>query len=214
MSWAITLNQLERLFADQALVPGEAWLEAIVNAVVHRSYSLAGDHTRVEIFDDRIEVTSPGRFPGIVAMSVPDEAPRYARNPRVARVLADLNFGQELGEGIRRMYEEMRLAGLQPPRYQQSPAAVHVELSGDAVDHRLDAMLPYETREVVAALRTTERLSTSELARAMGLSRPAALRRLNTLRDTGVVQWVGKSPKDPRAYWALATCSNDSNDDR
>jgi ATP-dependent DNA helicase RecG len=200
------------LFADQALVPDEAWLEAIVNAVVHRSYSLAGDHTRVEIFDDRIEVTSPGRFPGIVAMSVPDEAPRYARNPRVARVLADLNFGQELGEGIRRMYEEMRLAGLQPPRYQQSSAAVHVELSGDAVDHRLDAMLPYETREVVAALRTTERLSTSELARAMGLSRPAALRRLNTLRDTGVVQWVGKSPKDPRAYWALATYSNDSND--
>ena len=134
------------------------------------------------------------------------------RNPRIARVLADLNFGQELGEGIKRMYEEMRLAGLEPPRYQQSSAAVHVELSGDAVDHRLDAMLPYETREVVAALRTTERLSTSELARAMGLSRPAALRRLNTLRDTGVVQWVGKSPKDPRAYWALATYSNDSND--
>ena len=202
------------LFADQALVPDDAWLEAIVNAVVHRSYSLAGDHIRVEIFDDRIEVTSPGRFPGIVAMSEPDEAPRYARNPRVARVLADLNFGQELGEGIKRMYEEMRLAGLQPPRYRQSSAAVHVELSGDAVDRRLDALLPFETREVVAALRTTERLSTSELAKAMGLSRPAALRRLNTLKDTGVIQWVGKSPKDPRAYWTLSPYSNDSNDER
>lgn len=202
------------LFADQALVPDDAWLEAIVNAVVHRSYSLAGDHTRVEIFDDRIEVTSPGRFPGIVAMSAPDEAPRYARNPRIARVLADLNFGQELGEGIKRMFEEMQLAGLQPPHYRQSSAAVHVELSGDAVDRRLDAMLPHETREVVAALRTTERLSTSELAKAMGLSRPAALRRLNTLRDTGVIQWVGKSPKDPRAYWMLPPYSNDSNADR
>jgi ATP-dependent DNA helicase RecG len=193
----------EGRFGDLALVPDDAWLEAIVNAVIHRSYSLAGDHTRVEIFDDRIEVTSPGRFPGIVAMSPPDEAPRYARNPRIARVLADLNFGQELGEGIKRMYEEMRLAGLQEPLYRQSSGAVHVELSGEPVDRKLDALLPAETREIVSALRAADRLSTSELAKAMGLSRPAALKRLNTLRDAAIVQWVGKSPKDPRAYWTL-----------
>jgi ATP-dependent DNA helicase RecG len=190
-------------FAGVGLVPDDAWLEAIVNAVVHRSYSLAGDHTRVEIFDDRIEVTSPGRFPGIVAMAEPDEAPRYARNPRIARVLADLNFGQELGEGIKRMYEEMRLAGLQEPLYKQSSASVHVELSGEPVDKRLDALLPAETREIVGALRASPRLSTIEVARAIGLSRPAAIRRLNSLRDAGVIDWVGKSPKDPRAYWTL-----------
>lgn len=190
-------------FGDAGLVPENAWLEAIVNAVVHRSYSLAGDHTRVEIFDDRIEVTSPGRFPGIVAMAEPDKAPRYARNPRVARVLADLNFGQELGEGIKRMYEEMRLAGLQEPLYRQSSASVHLELSGEPVDRRLDALLPVETREIVGALRAAERLSTIEVAKAIGLSRPVAIKRLATLRDAGVVEWVGKSPKDPRAYWTL-----------
>ena len=129
-------------------------------------------------------------------------------------LLADLNFGQELGEGIKRMYEEMRLAGLQPPLYRQSSGAVHVELSGEAADQRLDAMLPSETREIVAALRAVERLSTSELARVMGLSRPAALRRLNGLRAIDVIQWVGKSPKDPRAYWTLTPYSNDSNDGR
>ena len=190
-------------FGDVGLVPGDAWLEAIVNAVVHRSYSLAGDHTRIEIFDDRIEVTSPGRFPGIVAMTEPTAAPRYARNPRIARVLADLQFGQELGEGIKRMYEEMRLAGLQEPLYRQSSAAVHVELSGEPIDRRIDAMLPAETREIVSALREAERLSTMELARAIGLSRPAAIKRLASLREAGVVDWVGKSPKDPRAYWTL-----------
>jgi ATP-dependent DNA helicase RecG len=75
-------------------------------------------------------------------------------------------------------------------------------------------MLPGETREIVAALRAAERLSTSELARVIGLSRPAALRRLNALRANDVIQWVGKSPKDPRAYWTLAPYSNDSNDER
>lgn len=80
---------------------------------------------------------------------------------------------------------------------------MHLELSGEPVDRRIDAMLPTETREIVAALREAERLSTMEVARAIGLSRPAAIKRLNSLRAAGVVHWVGKSPKDPRAYWTL-----------
>src|ERR1700684_2615088 len=105
-------------FDDVPLVPEDAWLEGIVNAAVHRSYSLAGDHIRIEIFTNRIEITSPGRFPGLVDAANPLDAPRYARNPRIARVCADQNFGQELGEGIRRMFDEMRLAGLVDPLYE------------------------------------------------------------------------------------------------
>lgn len=45
----------EGRFSDLGLVPHDAWLEALVNAVIHRSYSIAGDHIRVELFDDRIE---------------------------------------------------------------------------------------------------------------------------------------------------------------
>lgn len=85
-------------FVPLPLAPEDAWLEGVVNAVVHRSYSLGGDHVCVEVFDDRIEIESPGRFPGIVDLSHPLEAPRFARNPRIARVCSDLHFGQELGE--------------------------------------------------------------------------------------------------------------------
>lgn len=123
-----------------------ACLEGIVNAVVHRSYSLAGDNTRVEIFEDRIEVTSPGRFPGLVGMAEPQAAPRFARNPRIARVCADLDFGQELGEGIRRIFEKMRLAGLSDPLYRQNSGAVHTELSRVPADRKLDALLPFDHR--------------------------------------------------------------------
>lgn len=193
----------EGLFANMPLVPEDAWLEALVNAVVHRSYSLAGDHIRIEIFEDRIEVTSPGRFPGLVAISDPQHATRYARNPRIARVCADLNFGQELGEGIKRIYEEMRLAGLGDPLYRQSSGAVHLELSGVPADRKLDALLPFDTREVVATLREAKRLSTMEIAERIGLSRPATLKRLNAMKTAGLVEWIGKSPKDPRAYWRL-----------
>lgn len=191
------------LFSAMPLVPEDAWLEGIVNAVIHRSYSMAGDHTRIEIFDDRIEITSPGRFPGVVALADPQNAPRFARNPRIARVLADLNFGQELGEGIKRIYEEMRLAGLSDPLYHQSSGAVHLTLSGLPADRKLDALLPFDHRDVVTALRESQRLSTGELAERIGLTRPAALKRLNRMRDAGLIEWVGKSARDPRAYWTL-----------
>jgi len=55
----------------------------------------------------------------------------------------------------------------------------------------------------VTALREGGRLSTGDLAEVMGLSRPAAIRKLNQLRDAGVLAWEGKSARDPRAYWRL-----------
>lgn len=190
-------------FSDVPIVPEDAWLEGLVNAVVHRSYSVAGDHIRIEIFDDRMEIQSPGRFPGIVNLSDPLEAPRFARNPRIARVCADLKFGQELGEGIRRIFDEMRFAGLEEPIYRQTAASVRLILSGEPVPAALDEPFTPEARAVSAALRSAGRLSTGEIAEMLGRSRPHALKVLTSLREAGVIRWVGKSPRDPRAYWEI-----------
>ena len=190
-------------FERVGLVPQDAWLEAVVNAVVHRSYSVSGDHVRVEVFDDRVEVDSPGRFPGIANTSDPFHVTRFARNPRIARVCADLAFGQELGEGIRRMFEEMRLAGLADPEYVQTSGSVRLTLSSTAVDRELDARLPPGSRDIVRMIREAGRISTGELVEATARSRPVVIRQLSALRDAGVIRWSGNSPKDPRAYWTL-----------
>jgi ATP-dependent DNA helicase RecG len=192
-------------FEDVPLIPGDAWLEGIVNAAVHRSYSMVGDHIRVEIFDDRIEISSPGRFPGLVDISHPLETTRFARNPRIARVCADLSLGQELGEGIRRMFEEMRQAGLTDPVYRQTSGSVELQLLTEPVDRRLEERLPEHSHAIVRALRDAGRLSTGEVTEALGVSRPVVQREMSALREAGVVEWVGKSPKDPRAYWQLKT---------
>ncbi|HEX7290865.1 MAG TPA: ATP-binding protein [Conexibacter sp.] len=190
-------------FEQVPLVPEDAWLEGVVNAVIHRSYSLAGDHIRIEVFDDRIEIASPGRFPGIVNLTDPRAAPRFARNPRIARVCADLEFGQELGEGIRRIYEEMRHAGLDDPVYSQTGASVRLVLSGEPVERRLDGQLTADARAVTTALREAGRLSTGEVAELLGRSRPHALKVLRSLEEPAIVRRVGKSLNDPRAYWEL-----------
>jgi ATP-dependent DNA helicase RecG len=192
-------------FEDVPLVPGDAWLEGVVNAAIHRSYSMVGDHIRVEIFDDRIEISSPGRFPGLVDLSRPLETMRFARNPRIARVCKDLSLGQELGEGIRRMFEEMRQAGLTDPVYRQTSGSVELQLSAEPVDRQLEERLPKRSRAITRSLRVADRMSTGEIAEALAVSRPVAQRELSLLKAAGVVQWVGKSPKDPRAFWQLKT---------
>ncbi len=192
-------------FASVALIPEAAWLEGVVNAVVHRSYSVAGDHIRVEIFDDRMEISSPGRFPGLVDLTDPTNTTRFARNPRIARVCSDLQFGQELGEGIRRMYEEMRLAGLSDPVYRQTSGSVQLTLVAEVVDRALEKRLPEHARAITSALREAGRLSTGEIGATIGVSRPTAQRELATLREAGVIEWIGKSPRDPRAYWQIRT---------
>lgn len=190
-------------FERLGLVPQDAWLEGLVNAVIHRSYSVSGDHIRVEIFDDRVEIESPGRFPGIAESQDPLRVTRFARNPRIARVCADLDFGQELGEGIRRMFEEMRLAGLADPSYRQTSGSVRVTLTSTTVDRVLEARLPAGARGLVRILRDAGRASTGELVEASGRSRPVVLKQLRALEQEGVIAWIGHTPKDPRAYWTL-----------
>jgi len=64
---------------------------------------------------DLVTVPELGRFPGLADPTNPDSISRHARNPRIARVCADLGITQELGEGIRRKFSEMQRVGLAEP---------------------------------------------------------------------------------------------------
>ncbi|MGO4956943.1 ATP-binding protein [Luteococcus sp. Sow4_B9] len=195
----------EGLFAPRSRIPRDAWLEGLVNAVVHRSYSMAGDHIRVEIFPNRIEITSPGRFPGIVDPTRPLEITRYARNPRIARVCADLGITRELGEGIQRIFAEMRRAGLTDPVYTQLSGAVRLTLmAADALPDEVLARLTPSARSILNAMRlAAEPCGTGALAAAAGVTRMTATRALGQLAGEGLVRREGQSPRDPRATWHL-----------
>ncbi|MGJ5806358.1 ATP-binding protein [Streptomyces europaeiscabiei] len=193
------------LFEASPIVPRDAWLEGLVNAVIHRSYSLAGDHIRFEIYPNRVEIESPGRFPGLANPSNPLEISRFARNPRIARVCADLRIGQELGEGIKRIFEEMRRMGLTDPVYQQTSGSVRLTLAAiPRIDARIAQRLPSGSQKVLDVIRSSDSpLGTGQIAEAIGMSRPAANSRLKALEAEGFIRWSGKSTKDPRAVWEL-----------
>jgi len=202
--WLGQAIRLERggRFQQSTLIPQFAWLEAIVNALVHRSYTMGGDHVRIELFDDRMEVESPGRLPGLVRVDNIRET-RFARNPRVARALSDLGYGRELGEGVNRMFEEMERAGLPDPIYTQGQASVRVTFLVDTLSGRVLSDMPPGSEHFVEFLSRVGRVTTIQAGDLLGVSRPTALTHLHRLRSRGLIEHVGTSPNDPRGYWRL-----------
>ena len=107
-----------------------AWREAIINAVAHRDYSLTGVSIEVWMFDDRLEVRSPGELPGPVTLErlLSRERTHFSRNPLLVRVLTDLGYMRDLGEGIPRMFEVMEKSYLRPPEFGQDGFMFQVTL--------------------------------------------------------------------------------------
>lgn len=105
-------------FRTVHLYPERVIKEAIVNAVVHRDYRLNRD-IFVRIFDDRIEVESPGVFPGIVTPANIARVGSMARNPLIASNLREFPLAPNIdaGEGVKMMFAEMSQADLYPPQY-------------------------------------------------------------------------------------------------
>jgi len=204
--WVPKLRRLseDSVFRDAPIIPRKAWEEGVINAIVHRSYSMQGDHVRVEIFPNRIEISNPGRFPGLADLRAPMAIPRFARNPRVARVLADMGVTRELGEGIRRMFEHMRAVGLADPIYQQSSMGVTLTLLDEPMPAGVREGLSTNARSVLRALQEVGRpLGTAQVAELAKVSRPTAARMLKSLRERRLVVWTGSAPNDPGATWSL-----------
>jgi ATP-dependent DNA helicase RecG len=101
--------------------------EAILNALAHRDYGLVGATVDVTIWDDRIEIHSPGPLPGhITTENMRSE--HYSRNRRIMRVLKTLNLVEEYGEGVDRMFNEMEARLMEPPHFAATPSSVTVTL--------------------------------------------------------------------------------------
>lgn len=94
--------------------------EAITNALIHRDYRLNRD-VLVRIFDNRLEVISPGLFPGRITAATVQKMGSFARNPLIASNLREFPVppNVDAGEGVRMMFSLMRAGNLYPPQYRE-----------------------------------------------------------------------------------------------
>lgn len=108
--------------------PVEALHEIITNAILHRDYSLASD-VHVRIFDDRLEVESPGKLPGHVSIdNILNE--QFARNPKLVRLINKFPDppNKDVGEGLNTTFEAMAKLRLKAPEMQEKDNSFKVVL--------------------------------------------------------------------------------------
>lgn len=105
------INSLRQEFS----YPEIAVRELIANAIVHQDFSISGSSPMIEIFDDRIEITNPGK-PLIPTQRFIDHSPE-SRNEKFARFMTRMNICEERGSGIDKVIFECETNELPPPEF-------------------------------------------------------------------------------------------------
>lgn len=197
--------------------PEFAWFEGIVNALTHRNYSIMGDYIRVSLYDDRMEIFSPGKLPNIVTLDNMLNT-RYSRNPRIARVLSEFGWVKELNEGVRRIYDEMQLFFLKKPTYSEpygnsvllvlenSVTSRHLriddKLYSTISEEMLNNLNEYEIT-IVQYLINNKSINVNATKSLINKGETFSKKQLKHLEEIGLIIWHGSSKKDPTQHYTL-----------
>lgn len=184
-------------FKTKHLYPERVVKEAIVNAVIHRDYRLNRD-IFIRLFDDRIEVESPGVFPGNITPSNVDKAGSKARNPLIAQNLREFPVAPNIdaGEGVKMMFAEMAQAKLYPPQYRQN-----IETAVENVTVTLlNLERPTVWDEVSHWIDIHDAIANADLCHIAGIHTLAASRMLKAWVDQGVLAPLPDRAKRNMAY--------------
>ena len=178
--------------------PVTALHEIITNAVLHRDYSLADD-IHIRIFDNRVEVTSPGTLPAhITPENILDE--RFSRNGVIVRLINKFPNppNKDVGEGLNSAFTAMRDMKLKPPTIEQNANSVKVTLKHESMATPQEIILAY--------LRNNESIRNSvarELCFIGSENRMKLI--LQKLVTTGLIELVPGTTRYSAAYRLVRT---------
>lgn len=194
--------------------PEFPWLEGITNAICHREYAMTGAFIKVCMFDDRLEISSPGQLPGVVTLDNIRET-RFSRNPVISRVLTECKWVRELNEGVPRIYDDMKEFSLDEPTFSETPGYFKLVLRNNIVARQLlqgkyveqKRELRYEQlddleRQIMLCLSKNGIMSKKQIAEYVGKSQGIVQYRLKKLISLNLVQSNGNE-HDPRRTYGI-----------
>jgi ATP-dependent DNA helicase RecG len=177
--------------------PPEAIWEIIANAFIHRDYSISDD-IQILIFDDRIEVISPGKLPGYVTPRNILSA-RFSRNSKIVRTLAKYPDppNKDLGEGLNTAFQRMKDWKLRPPEITEDENYVHVVIPHIALASATDSILEF--------LKSHPTITNRQARDITGIRSENAMKNeFYKLRDAEKLEMVPEL-KGSSAAWRLTT---------
>ena len=191
-------------------LPTDSIRELIANAVAHRSYLEPGN-IQVALFDDRLEVTSPGMLLNNVTISKMMEGYSKPRNLAIARAFAYMKIIEKWGTGIPRLFEVCEEYGLPKPelvdfdgdfrvnmyRKRDTDTGIQSRVNDEVIVHVNDKV-NNEVNDLLDYLKIHPEYTVTQFAEHFEVSRKTIAARLRILKEKGYIERVGSSRK---GYW-------------
>ena len=203
---------------EQPDYPERAVTEAIANAIIHRDYMQMGSEIHIDMYDDRLEIYSPGGMMDgrLIQQLNPLTVPSKRRNPLLADFFSRLGLMERRGSGMKKIINTYRryehLSDYHAPAFTSNASEFHVtlwNLNYDGSDNNTTTNKasrkmefikePVEfTKEFIKASRQIYKLismnpkvSTIQMADSMGLSTRQVLKYLKRLQELGKIARIG-----------------------
>jgi len=204
-------------YADRAA------FEILANALMHRSYDIIGSEVHVDMYDDRLEVYSPGGMPdgSLIQERDIEDVSSTRRNPVIAEIFHRLDYVERRGSGLKKIRDETAyLHGYSEehvPIFRSTPTAFHVILRNlnyntDADSHYdktnvvMDVVIGNERLQTVLSyLNKDNSISAKDLAKKMQVTDRTIQRDLEELKKAGIIRRVGGNRY---GRWEIAKVSN------
>ncbi|MDR0523684.1 MAG: winged helix-turn-helix transcriptional regulator [Candidatus Methanoplasma sp.] len=182
---------------DEYEIPHEVVKEVITNAVLHRSYIRGNMPTYVAIFDDRVEVTSPGKLYGGMTVEQMLEGKTERRNPVLGKVFALARISEGWGRGVMGLTARCAERGLEAPAFEEWGDDFRVTLYrkplfAEAGAQRIRELAGAELR-VYEAFASNPYESMSAVAESLGVSVATVKRHVAELKKKGRLAREGGS---------------------
>ena len=188
-------------------IPETVLKEAIINSLSHRDYYDKGAVTTVEVFDDRVEISNPG---GLVSAIPEAEFGKrsHSRNPLIFGLFARMHLVEQVGSGIGRIKDLMKVAGLQEPVFQKEGIFTVTFLrplndKGNGSEKSSEK----SSEKILRLINENKNITTEELANKIGISTRAIEKHLKKLKDDRLIIRVGP---DKGGYWIVIDTVNNN----
>lgn len=172
---------------SQTLIPKEALREAITNALVHRKYTIHGA-TKIALYDDRLEIFSPGNFPGHININNLGDGITHLRNPIIGRMAHKMGIIEKLGSGIKLIFDSCKASKIVPPTFSEEGDYVKV-----IFEFKIMKNEGKNDEEILLDFFNLKKISrTQEMIDHLGRSKNTTFKILHKLIDRGLVKQVGQ----------------------
>lgn len=175
--------------------PPETLWEIVVNAIIHRDYSVSDD-VQILIFDNRIEVLSPGRLPGFVnSQNILDV--RYARNPKIVGILSKYKDApnKDIGEGLNTAFQKMKEWKLRSPEIVEEGNYVRVTIPHAPLATAQEAIMEFLSKHPTITNKQARDITGIK-------SENAVKSEFYKLRDIGKIEMIPEL-KGNKAAWRI-----------